>query len=71
MASAGSVRNYQRRPLPKEETAMSIRRCPVPIVNFILPKGVKFSYCRKSHNPSDVSLKITISPIFAIHFENP
>jgi hypothetical protein len=49
---------------------MSIRRCPVPIVNFILPKGVRFGYCRKSHNPSDVSLNITFFPIYAIRFDN-
>jgi hypothetical protein len=48
---------------------MSIRRCPVPIVNFILPKGVRFYYCRKSHNPSDVSLNITFFSIFAIRFD--
>jgi hypothetical protein len=49
---------------------MSIRRCPAPIVKFILPKGVRFDYCRKSHNPSDVSLNITFFSIFAIRFDN-
>jgi hypothetical protein len=49
---------------------MSIRRCPAPIVYFIVPKGGRFGYCRKSHNPSDVSLNITFFPIYAIRFDN-
>jgi hypothetical protein len=49
---------------------MSIRRCPVPIVNVIVSKGGKFVHCRKSHNQSDVSLNITFLLNFAIHFDN-
>jgi hypothetical protein len=48
---------------------MSIRRCPAPIVKYILPKGVFFAYCQKSHKQSDVSLNITFSFNSAMNFD--
>jgi hypothetical protein len=47
---------FQRRPLPKEETTMSVRRFPAPIVKEILPQQAVF-FTAENHT-TDVTFRL-------------